>query len=410
MRVHHLFSTFVLVVGVAACGGGGGGGSSSSAPAGPGGGTAATGQNVLTLKVEAGPASNINVPFVSVTVCAPGSTSACQTIDHVLLDTGSTGLRLINSVLNAGIVLPKQTDGSGNNVAECVVFADGYSWGSVRLADVTMGGKTASAIPIQIIADPAFPTVPAACSSYGPVAENTVASFGANGVLGLASFLQDCGDYCARTASDAAYYVCPSGICSPTTLSVARQLQNPAGALATENNGIIVELPAVPPTGAATVTGTLTIGIGTQSNNAVGSVTIFDLDTSGDAKTSFNGQTLRAFFDTGSNGLFFPDSTIPLCGSSTNAPGFFCPAATLNFVATVLGASNGSSKGVNFSIANAGLLVSGSSTFTAFNNIGAPADWAPVFDWGLPFFFGRRVVIAFEQQPTPAGAGPYVGF
>jgi hypothetical protein len=409
MRVPPLFSTFALIVGVAACGGGGGGGSSSSTPA-VSGGTAATGQNVLTLKVEAGPASNINVPFVSVTVCAPGSTSACQTIDHVLLDTGSTGLRLINSVLNAGIVLPKQTDGSGNNVAECVVFADGYSWGSVRLADVTLGGKTASAIPIQIIADPAFPTVPTACSSYGPVAENTVASFGANGVLGLASFLQDCGDYCAGTASDAAYYVCPSGACSPTTLSVARQLQNPAGALATENNGIIVELPAVPPTGAATVTGTLTIGIGTQSNNAVGSVTIFDLDTSGDAKTSFNGQTLRAFFDTGSNGLFFPDSTIPLCGSSTKAPGFFCPAATLNYVATVLGASNGSSKGVNFSIANAGLLISGSSTFTAFNNIGAPADWAPVFDWGLPFFFGRRVVIAFEQQPTPAGVGPYVGF
>jgi hypothetical protein len=32
-------------------------------------------------------------------VCVPGSTSDCQTIDHVLVDTGSTGLHLIGSVL-----------------------------------------------------------------------------------------------------------------------------------------------------------------------------------------------------------------------------------------------------------------------------------------------------------------------
>ncbi len=60
--------------------------------------------NTATVTVDAGPAalasgpdgySAFNQPYVTVTVCAPGSTSNCQTIDHVLLDTGSVGLRLL---------------------------------------------------------------------------------------------------------------------------------------------------------------------------------------------------------------------------------------------------------------------------------------------------------------------------
>ena len=41
-----------------------------------------------------------NIAFVSVTLCAPGGTN-CQTIDHVQVDTGSVGLRIQASVLNA---------------------------------------------------------------------------------------------------------------------------------------------------------------------------------------------------------------------------------------------------------------------------------------------------------------------
>ena len=35
---------------------------------------------------------------------------------------------------------------------------------------------------------------------------------------------------------------------------------------------------------------------------------------------------------------------------------------------------------------------------------------AYAFDWGLPFFFGRRVFTAIEAQATPAGNGPYFAF
>ncbi|MEO5671342.1 MAG: DUF3443 family protein, partial [Ramlibacter sp.] len=29
------------------------------------------------------------------------------------------------------------------------------------------------------------------------------------------------------------------------------------------------------------------------------------------------------------------------------------------------------------------------------------------FDWGLPFFFGRNVFVAFTGASTPRGIGPY---
>ena len=60
--------------------------------------------NVTTITVDGGPAAaagQINHAYVSVKVCAAGSTGSCATIDHVLLDTGSTGLRLVRSVLAA---------------------------------------------------------------------------------------------------------------------------------------------------------------------------------------------------------------------------------------------------------------------------------------------------------------------
>jgi len=81
---------------------------SSSAPMG-------STQNVQAIVVNAGPANTyFNGAFTSVTVCAP-STSTCQTIDGVLVDTGSSGLRVLSSALT--VTLPQQTDGSGGSIA-----------------------------------------------------------------------------------------------------------------------------------------------------------------------------------------------------------------------------------------------------------------------------------------------------
>jgi hypothetical protein len=40
-------------------------------------------------------------------------------------------------------------------------------------------------------------------------------------------------------------------------------------------------------------------------------------------------------------------------------------------------------------------------------NVGADGGLGNSFDWGLPFFFGRSVYVAFAGAVTPKGLGPY---
>src|ERR1700733_10368233 len=151
------------------CGGGSSASSSSDSSLGSGGTTVS---NVQPIIVNTGPSSSLGAnfdyvdgAFASVTVCVPGSTTNCQTIGGILVDTGSSGLRILSSALT--ISLPQQTNGSGNSIAECGVFEDGITWGPVQTADVKMAGEAASSIPIQVIGPQNFSTIPADCTSQG---------------------------------------------------------------------------------------------------------------------------------------------------------------------------------------------------------------------------------------------------
>ncbi|HUW37799.1 MAG TPA: DUF3443 domain-containing protein [Rhodocyclaceae bacterium] len=383
-------------LGLAACGSGG----SGSAPA--GNSTPAAAQNVLPIVVDAGPAKGVNVPFVAVTICAPGS-SNCQTIDHVIVDTGSTGLRIMSSVLNPSLALTQQTTGNGAPLVECTQFADGYVWGPVKKADLRLGGEAVNSVALQVIGDPGYGNVPSDCSSAGP-AENSVQAFGGNGILGVGAFQQDCGPVCAQAATPGTYYACAGAACQAVAVDLAHQVQNPVGLLSSDNNGVVIDLPAVAATGAATVDGSLILGIGTQSDNALGSAQVFALDPStGTLTTVFNGRRYAgSFIDSGSNALFFPDGGTAVCSS-----GFYCPASPQQFTATNQG-SNGSSGSVDFTVANAdSLLATGN---TAFSNLAGPSSGIAGFDWGLSFHFGRRVYTAIEGRSTPGGSGPYAAY
>jgi hypothetical protein len=401
-------AAIVAALFVSACGGGGGGGGDSASKASAVGTTAG---NELTVTVDRGPtvAGNVNQPYVSVTVCAPGSTTNCQTIDHVLVDTGSTGLRLVAGALSNAVLagMPTQTDGNGDALSECQAFVIGYTWGSVKLADVKLAELTAGNLPIHVIGDPAAPAVPAACTSRGSgVAMNTVETLGAKGILGVDSFIEDC-PACAQSAALAAYFTCPGGTCATVQLAAARQVQNPVAALPSDNNGILLAMPAVAATGATNPAGSLILGIGTRSNNALGSVTIFDLDYVGEFWTNYGGQWLYAFADSGSNGLFFDDALIANCASPA---GFFCPGTTLARSATVEGATNNVQATINFSVADAHTLVTAYPN-TAYSNLaGGWPGASTYFDWGMPFFFGRRVFYAIDGRSTPAGTGRYIAF
>ena len=261
---------------------------------------------------------------------------------------------------------------------------------------------------VQVIGDPAFQSIPASCSNAGPP-ENTVQTFGANGLLGISPFLNDCGSACAQSAIAGAYYSCPASGCVPTPLPVAQQLQNPVALFSVDNNGTIIELGSIPAAGATTASGSLIFGIGTQTNNALGSAKVLanDPDT-GYIVTLFNAQTYTtSYIDSGSTLYFIGTNLYPICTGT--ASGFYCPASVQSLSATLQGINSASSV-AGFSIANADQLSQANPSFYAFDNLAAPAGDSTVFAWGLPFFYGRNVFTAIETRSTPGGPGPYVAF
>jgi hypothetical protein len=391
------------------CGGGGGGGSGfASGGTGSSGGTSSPTSNVASVIVDAGPAHTVNTLYTSVTVCVPGSTANCQTIDHVEVDTASYGLRILAPVLT--LTLPLQSASDGNSLVECTMFADGYSWGPIVKADVQVAGELAASVPIQVIGDSRFPTVPANCSSSGPIEEDTVQSFGANGILGIGVFAQDCGQSCANSADAQVYYSCTTSLCQPIMVPLASQVPNPIGLFPTDNNGSIIDLPSVAPQGALSVTGSLIFGVDTQSNNASGTQTVLTLDPDfGFLTATFAGQALsQSFIDSGSNGIYFDDSALAVCTSS-DFKDFYCPPGTQDLTVMLQGA-NGVTNVVDFSVGNAQTLAMDNPTFTAFPTLAGATPVADSFDLGLPFFYGRRVATVLEMQKTSAGTGPYIAY
>jgi hypothetical protein len=409
-----VLGSFVLTLLLAACGGGGGG-----TPLLVGDSTSSTANNVQPISVAGGPGNGVNLLLTSVRICTPGSTSQCQTIDNILVDTGSYGLRVMASKVGS-VAATSVISGNGRPLIECTQFADGFTWGAVKRVDIRIAGELAANIPIQVI-DDSTPAVvpPTTCSSSG-ANHSTVASFGANGVLGVGVFPEDCGPFCSSVLTNNQYYDCLTGACSSASSVLAplvSQVRNPIANFAVNNNGVVIDLPAVPDQGAAVASGSMIFGIGTQSNNGLGNARIIDLNpNSGTFTTTAPGQSFSlSFVDSGSNGLFFPTgaafpaSSLPTCSANSVAPEFFCPTSQLTFSATLNGATNGNNVAVNFNIGNAVNLLTNNVSFHAYNNLGAPIppSLSTSFDWGLPFYLGRRVYTGLQSSATPT---PYIAF
>jgi hypothetical protein len=406
---------------LAACGGGGGyGGGGGTPPPPPPTQTIATPgpPNVEKMTVDSGPSgvNAANTVYISVKVCAPGSTTMCQTIDHIEVDTGSIGLRILSEALTS-VTLPPETDGT-HPLAECVQFADGTSYGSLHVADITLpvSGEAAANVNVHIIGDPAYvASIPSNCPP-GLQREDTVALFGANGILGVGPFVDDCNTTAACPLPPAPplsqnfiYYSCPTpSTCATTTATVAQQLANPVTLFPSpDNNGVIVELPAVGSAGATTVSGSLVFGIGTRTNNGLGTATVLLEDPfTGFITGTYKGTPyIRGYLDSGSNGNFFTDSSLTLCTSNAN---FYCPASTMSETATLKGTS-AATLTANFSVANADMLFS-TTGYTAFSNLGGTNGDAMGFDLGLPFFYGHNVFTAIEGNTVSGNMGPFFAY
>jgi hypothetical protein len=450
-RIFRFLAALSLLLVLAACGGG----SDSSTTTVIGSGVDTLGMsppvstqfvqtaNNLRVVVEDGPgfhAPYANILYATVTVCVPGGNPAnpgdCQQIDHVQVDTGSVGLRVLASKVKA-LNLPRITlsaagDPVSQNAWECFPFVIGGLWGGTAGADVWMGQQVATRLPVQLIEDDPAAALqpPADCklAADGNILDS-VTTLGSNGILGIGSTTLDCGLTCQLgdyTGSFVQYYSCPQGAtsstaCTATVMPVNQQIYNPVAALATGyNNGVVLIMPAVNEPGAASASGELIFGLDTVSdmhaNNQVpasakkvmlGVDYVNNPDSYLNLTTQFQGATFRSsYMDTGTNGLFFTDAAIPLCLGST----WYCPKAPMNLSATV---SDGdlpmqNQVSVPLQIGNAEALFSTSNT--AFNGAaGATPVASTSFAWGMPFFYGKRVYLSIWQQ-AGAESGPWVAW
>jgi hypothetical protein len=421
MKIIHVRSFFVIALFSASLltAGCGGGGTPAGVTTGAGGGGGGTAANVQSISVNGGPqlSSGIIYPngiFTSVTICAPG-TSSCQTVGDVLVDTGSYGLRVLTSALTK-ITLPPLTSSAGN-LMNCVSFVDlSYIWGPVALADIKLGtSEVAPSTPLQLISTDT--NVPTSCSNGSTADDDTVATLGANGILGVGPEPNDCGPACDPNFTNVIpngdpYYTCTSSTCTATLVAQIDQVTNPVFFFNTDNNGVVMELPATSSEAEATLTGSLIFGINTQSNNQLTAANLFSLNQFDNFTVNFPtcvssaggpGVCDFSFIDSGSNAYFFPDGNIPDC--TDNA--FFCPTALTALSATNVDPNTLFSNTVSFSVDNADTLFATTGANAVFSTLGG-TNSADSFDWGLPFFYNRSVFTAINGQVVAnVGTGPF---
>jgi len=451
----HWFTSFLfsltLSLFLVACGGGGGsssgssGGSSSGSTSSGGSGSSGanpcnvynaatpTASNVVNVSIDCAVFGAVNEPFVSITLCSPADPTNCLTIDHILVDTGSVGLRVFAQPQTTAALTtlnlkapaaygqaPMNYSTNGvTGVGECLQFVQGNTWGPVLAANVKVGGLTANNVAFQVMGDTNFASAPDSCATTNAsgALETTAKSFGANGVIGIGWMLQDCGMACEQASNeDGAYYFnCTSsdgGSCSNIGVAIANQIQNPVSLFSSNtnavyNNGVILSLGAISSAdGQAAFGGTLTFGIATAPANTV------LINTYGNFTTTFEGQTYtNSYIDSGSNGIYFSaasNEAIPACTGSIS--GFYCPTQTLTLAAQITGQTGSTpTADIQFNVANASTLFSYDNA--AYNNLAGTATAVPnignTFDWGIPFFYGRNVYVNFEDVN---GSGAYFGF
>lgn len=427
----------LLLAGLAALGGCGGGNSTETTlivagvPSAPVGVVAVAdqpqGPNTTEIVVDGGPATGFaigvaNLPYVTVKLCAPGSATACVSIDHVFLDTGSIGLRVLRSAV-VGLPLPAMRDGGGT-LAECYPFVIGAVWGAMARADLSIGEERAADLPIQVIDDasPAQTAAPADCvaAANGELL-NSVTRLQARGVLGVGMLRYDCGLLCERgdySGGYTLYYRCDAaGDCRAAAVDGERQLQNPVTRFAQNNNGTVVVLPPLPELGASVARGRLVFGIGTQANNQpLANETVLNVQTDPAqpgylylAASMAGAAYPYAYVDSGSNGLFFDDPALSTaCAGNGGGASWYCPTSAQQRRVELLDMS-GRLAIVDLSITSADLLFAGANT--AFANLGGAAGSANpgALVLGLPFFFGRRVSTAIWGQALAVN-GPWYAF
>jgi len=354
----------------------------------------------------AGGANSANVPYVAVKICAPGSTTNCQTIDHVTVDTGSTGLRIaasaLSSTLQPGSGLPTVSGSTpSSTLAECEVYVSSFVYGPVVSADVYIAGKLVKNANMQVFGSSAY-AVPPACSNQGGAETDTTQSFGGNGLIGVSFDLVDQGEYLD----------CTNGNLSQCTNNSTYQgLPSPVSQFSSDNNGVVLSLPSVPATGLSSpVVGTLTFGVSTQANNtpAASTLAIVNDPVYGMFGAQVGGTWYSAYIDSGTFVMFFNDTADPNltpCASGDFNSGLYCPATPQSIPVTFANTGSTTSIGsITYQVANADVINTPSAI--VYSNVAGPIATsntlsATTMAFGLSAFYGHNMYFLFNGLTAP---------
>ena len=411
-----IITIFLLSFLLSACGGGGGNSSSNSSGSSV---TSTTNNNpnntttVVNTSVNAIPivanggisGGYINAMMGSVTICQP-NTQNCYTVNNVLFDTGSEGVRVLASALPNNFLTPITTANAGSE-DECAAFADGVTFGDVALAQVQLGGLTSSSVPIQVIGQ-SNSSIPSTCSSMGSSMQ-TASTLGGNGIVGIGPFQNDCGATCALNSNNNYYYSCQSTTgCTSISVTANEQVINPIVVMPNYNNGTVISLPNISTNGVNSINGYIYMGIGNAANNNM-PAHVIQLNSVGEMNVNYKGTIYpNSFVDSGSSIYGLIDSSMNVCSIAGN--NFFCPGGLVNIPIDVSDSNNITNITSQITLNDATTLLNSGNI--VFNDLGTPliGSLSNGVDLGLSFFFGKNIVTGINGKTSNLGVGPYVGW
>ncbi len=215
--------------------------------------------NIVPVEVRRPSSSEVNNQlFVDVTVC--NAQQQCQTVPDVLVDTGSSGLRLFRPALQ-GLDLDAVTVLDKRPMALWERFGSGDLWGKLHWARVRIGGvETTETMPINVF-DRSSPGEQLPAGYGGRDLRDEADGIAGNGILGISPQRYSRGRYFAFAGAHGT----PSKFdWDRVKVKKSLQLANPIGHFPEPyNNGNVINLPEVDASsGQKTVQGWLGLGIG----------------------------------------------------------------------------------------------------------------------------------------------------
>lgn len=367
--------------------------------------------NQVLIAVEQMPALNgsestINIPYTTVTVCNP-NTAQCIAVPHVLVDTGSYGLRILDSALT-GLNLPNVRSTSSNTpLYECAYFINNFTFGAIVSGNITLGNlSTTTPTSFQLI-DTTGNNGP--CNTSGSFNSGSQQALGANGIIGIGNLTDD--------SSGANYYTSQSPTSSwqltatPSTNSSGLVVNPVLQFSSPNNNGTLMTMLPVSQS-ACSAYGTLSMGLG--SNNLSG-LTMIGTDQYGQINATvptpglYPGTTLTgSFVDSGSNEIFV-DLTLKQSNFGNNSsPNYLYQPSNPTPISFTLSNPNNSAQSFQSSFTVTDPTSAFNNNFNAIPGYAGPEN-AKALDLGFPYFYGHSIAYLIAGQTASSYTGPMVG-